>query len=63
MELSDMEQKVLDAMKSAGEPLKTKEIAERAGVNDKETAKVIKKLKNKSLIESPKRCYYKPREK
>ncbi len=60
MELSDMEQKVLDAMKMAGEPLKTKEIADKAGVDDKETAKIIKKLRNKGLIDSPKRCYYKP---
>ena len=59
MDLTDEEKKVLDAMKSAGEPLKTKEIAEKAKIDDKETAKIIKKLKNKGLVESPKRCYYK----
>jgi len=63
MELSDTEKKVLDAMKASGKPLKTKEIAELARVDNKETEKVIKKLKNKNLIDSPKRCYYKPLEK
>ena len=58
MELRDMEQRVLDAMKMAEEPLKTKEIADRAGVDDKETAKIIKKLSNTGMIYSPKRCYY-----
>ncbi len=58
MDLTDTEKRVLDAMKSAGEPMKTKEIAEKAGIDDKETAKIIKKLKNKGLVKSPKRCYY-----
>ncbi|GEM_PF-309855 len=60
MELTDTEKKVLDAMKSTDEPLKTKEIASIAKIDEKESAKVIKKLKDKGLVESPKRCYYRP---
>ncbi|WP_293446293.1 MarR family transcriptional regulator [Persephonella sp.] len=55
-----VEQKVLDAMKRAGKPLKTGEIAELTGLDKKEVEKVIKKLKKEGKIESPKRCYYSP---
>ncbi|MBK3331733.1 winged helix-turn-helix transcriptional regulator [Persephonella atlantica] len=55
-----VEQKVLDAMKKAGKPLKTGEIAELTGLDKKEVEKVIKKLKKEGKIESPKRCYYAP---
>ncbi len=55
-----VEQKVLDAMKKAGKPLKTGEIAELTGLDKKEVEKAIKKLKKEGKIESPKRCYYAP---
>ncbi len=55
-----VEQKVLDAMKRAGKPLKTGEIAELTGLDKKEVEKVIKKLRKEGKIESPKRCYYSP---
>lgn len=54
------EQKVLEAMKKAGKPLKTGEIAELTGLDKKEVEKAIKKLKKEGKIESPKRCYYSP---
>jgi len=55
-----VEEKVLKAMKEAGKPLRTGEIAEITGIDKKEVEKVIKKLKKEGKIESPKRCYYAP---
>ncbi|WP_457638758.1 HTH domain-containing protein [Persephonella sp.] len=55
-----VEEKVLQAMKEAGKPLKTGEIAEITGLDKKEVEKAIKKLKKEGKIESPKRCYYAP---
>ncbi|SNZ03156.1 hypothetical protein SAMN06265182_0308 [Persephonella hydrogeniphila] len=55
-----VEEKVLEAMKKAGKPLKTGEIVEITGLDKKEVEKAIKKLKKEGKIESPKRCYYTP---
>jgi Mn-dependent DtxR family transcriptional regulator len=55
-----IEEKVLEAMKNAGKPLKTGEIAEITGLDKKEVEKAIKKLKKEGKVESPKRCYYAP---
>jgi len=55
-----IEEKVLEAMKNAGKPLKTGEIAEITGLDKKEVEKTIKKLKKEGKVESPKRCYYAP---
>ncbi len=54
------EEDVLKAMKNAGKPLKTQEIADMLGVDKKEVDKLIKKLKKEGKITSPKRCYYAP---
>ncbi|MCK9561658.1 MAG: MarR family transcriptional regulator [Bacteroidales bacterium] len=53
-----MDQKVLDAMKNAGKPLKAGEIAGITGLSSKEVDKAMKALKNKQAIVSPKRCYW-----
>ena len=55
-----MEKKVLEAMKKAGKPLKSGEIAEMIGAENKEVSKVINALKKKGMIASPKRCFYEP---
>ena len=55
------EDEVLEAMKKAGKPLKTQEIADMLGVDKKEVDKIIKKLKKEERIISPKRCYYEPK--
>jgi len=52
------EEKVLEVLKNAGKPLKTAEIAELAGMDNKEVSKIIKKLKEEGKVKSPKRCYY-----
>ncbi len=51
---------VFKVLKEAGKPLKSKEIAELAGLDKKEVDKAIKILKKEGKITSPKRCYYAP---
>ncbi|NJE01695.1 HTH domain-containing protein [Thermococcus sp. JdF3] len=53
---------VFKVLKEAGKPLKSKEIAELAGIDKKEVDKAIKVLKKEGKIVSPKRCYYAPAE-
>ncbi|ASJ11978.1 HTH domain-containing protein [Thermococcus thioreducens] len=53
---------VFKVLKEAGKPLKSKEIAELAGIDKKEVDKAIKALKKEGKIISPKRCYYAPAE-
>jgi len=57
-----MEDKVLDAMKKAGKPVRPGEVAEMIGADSKEVSKVISKLKKNGKVTSPKRCYYSPTE-
>ena len=57
-----MEDKVLQAMKDAGKPVRPGEVADVIGVDSKEVSKAIKKLKEAGKIHSPKRCYYAPSE-
>lgn len=60
--MADDEQRVLDALKDAGKPLRPGDIAEITGMESKEVSKVIKTLKNTGAVCSPKRCYYAPSE-
>ncbi len=53
-----MEKKVVAAMKKAGAPVKTGEIAKTLGVDNKEVSKVFQELKKQGKIVSPKRCFY-----
>ncbi|WP_457751514.1 MarR family transcriptional regulator [Thermococcus sp.] len=53
---------VFKVLKEAEKPLKSKEIAELAGLDKKEVDKAIKILKKEGKITSPKRCYYAPAE-
>ncbi len=54
----DNEQKILKAMKDAGKPLKSGEVADMTGIDKKEVSKIINNLKKEGTIISPKRCYY-----
>lgn len=54
-------EKVLDAMKAAGKPLKATEIADAAGLDKKEVDKAMKTLKAEGKIVSPKVCYWEPK--
>jgi DNA-binding IclR family transcriptional regulator len=51
-------EKVLQALKKSGKPMKSAEIAEAAGIDKKEVDKAIKTLKAEEKIISPKNCYY-----
>ncbi|MFI3281332.1 MAG: HTH domain-containing protein [Rikenellaceae bacterium] len=52
--------KVLETMKSAGEPLNAGKIAELSGLDRKIVDKAMKDLKTEGAIVSPKRCYWEP---
>ena len=54
------EEKVLDAMRQAGEPLNTGKIVEMTGINKKNVEKAMSKLKANGSIISPKRCFWAP---
>ncbi len=51
-------EKVMEALSSAGKPLKAGEIAELSGLDKKEVDKAMKELKKEESIISPKRCYW-----
>ena len=53
-----MEDKVLDAMKKAGKPVRPGDVAKELGVDSKDVSKAIDALKKAGKIYSPKRCYY-----
>ncbi len=55
-----MEEKVLDAMKKAGKPVRPGKVAKMIGEESKEVSKIISELKKKGMVISPKRCYYAP---
>jgi predicted transcriptional regulator len=50
---------VLKTLKNSDTPMKTGDIAEKAGIDKKEVEKAIKKLLADNKITSPKRCFYK----
>jgi biotin operon repressor len=58
METTD---KVLEALKQAGEPVNAGKVAEMTGIDRKEVDKAINKLKADGVIESPKRCFWQPK--
>ncbi|WP_457556054.1 transcriptional regulator [Candidatus Pyrohabitans sp.] len=53
-------EKVLEAMKNAGKPVRPGDIAKVLGVDSKEVSRAIKELKKEGKVHSPKRCYYAP---
>jgi predicted transcriptional regulator len=54
------EEKVLEAMVSAGQPLGAAKIVELTGLDKKEVDKAMKILKESGQIVSPKRCMWEP---
>ena len=56
----DITEKVLEVMRSQGEPLNAGKIAELGGIVRKEVDKAMAKLKKEEKIVSPKRCYWTP---
>lgn len=58
--MEEKEQMVLKAMEKAGKPLRPGEVAEIAGLAKDEVSKIIRGLKKKGKVTSPKRCFYAP---
>nr|WP_263315229.1 transcriptional regulator [Methanothermococcus thermolithotrophicus] len=58
VEKMENEQKVIDAMRKAGKPVRPGDVAKETGLESKEVSKIIKKLKEEGKVISPKRCYY-----
>ncbi len=56
--MENNEQMVLEVLKKIGEPMRPAKIAEMANLSKDEISKIIKSLKKKGLIFSPKRCFY-----
>lgn len=56
--LVNKEQFILDIMKKENESMRPGKIAELAGLSKEEVSEIIKNLKKKELIFSPKRCFY-----
>ena len=52
------EDKVIQALKKAGEPLRPRQIVEISGLSKDDVSKACKKLKTDGKIDSPKRCFY-----
>lgn len=55
-----MQDKVLNAMKEAGKPVRPGDVAKTLGVESKDVSKAIKSLREDGKVVSPKRCYYEP---
>ncbi|HSV87316.1 MAG TPA: hypothetical protein VLH61_01610 [Bacteroidales bacterium] len=54
----ETQEKIMNALKKAGQPMRPGEIAEAAGLDKKDVEKEIKKLKTSGKIYSPKMCFY-----
>ena len=57
-EVIKIEEKVLDAMKKAGKPVRPGGVTKMIGEDSKDVSKIINKLKKNGKVVSPKRCYY-----
>ncbi len=60
--MSENADKVLQAMKDAGKPVRPGDVAKAIGLESKEVSKAIKVLRKEGKVHSPKRCYYAPTE-
>jgi Mn-dependent DtxR family transcriptional regulator len=58
--MEDKEKMVFETMKKVGKPVRPGDVAEMTGLESKEVSKIIKSLKSKGKVISPKRCYYAP---
>ena len=56
--MEEKEQIVLAEIRKSGKPVRPGDIAKTINLESKEISKIIKDLKKKGKIISPKRCYY-----
>ena len=60
--MEDKERMVLKAMEKAGKPIRLGDVAKMVNLESKEVSKIIRSLKKKGKVTSPKRCFYAPAE-
>jgi predicted transcriptional regulator len=60
--MADAKSVVLNAMKTAGKPVRPGDVAKETGLDSKEVSKIIADLKKEGRVISPKRCFYSPTE-
>jgi len=58
--LEEKEQIVLKTMEEAGKPVRPGDVAKITGLDSKEVSKIIRALRKKGKVISPKRCFYAP---
>ena len=58
--MEEKEQMVLEAMEKAGKPVRPGDVAKSVGLANDEVSKIIRSLKKKGKVTSPKRCFYAP---
>jgi chromosome segregation and condensation protein ScpB len=58
--MADKESIILGVLTTAGKPLKAGDIAEAAGLDKAEVAKILGVLKKQGKVGSPKMCFYAP---
>ena len=58
--MDDKKQKVIDAVKNAGKPVRAGDVAEATGLPKDEVAKALRELKKEGVLISPKVCFYAP---
>ncbi len=56
--MEEKEQRVLEAMEKAGKPVRPGDVAKITGLPKDEVSKVIRSLKKKGKVTSPKRCFW-----
>jgi len=54
----DNSAKIIGVMKKNKEPMRPADIAEKAGLDNKEVTKILGDLKKDGRVISPKRCFY-----
>ena len=58
--MEEKERMVLEAMEKAGKPVRPGDVAKSVGLPKDEVSKIIRSLKKKGKVTSPKRCFYAP---
>ncbi len=54
-------EKVLEAMRDIGKPVRPGEVADATGIEKAEVSKLIQTLKKEDKVVSPKRCFWEPK--
>jgi len=58
LRLEDKERIVLEAMEKIGKPVRPGDVAKVTRLESKEVSKIIRLLRKRGKVISPKRCYY-----